>query len=92
MPPESTLVSEEHAAVTAIEILVVSGITRCHGDIQSRAAAEGHVCVCGPTAARFYINICGITKVHANARGLGRHLEPCWCPMNTLPLGPCKPE
>ena len=94
MPPESTLGSEGHAAARTIQILVASAIRRCHGDIQSQAAAEGHVCVCGPTAARVCINVCGITKVHAKCQGTGLPPGIMLVPSTTLKAyvdvhGPC---
>lgn len=47
-----------------------------HSDL---AAADDHIWVFGPTAAR----VCVATKGYTEAQGQGHNLWPCWC------LGPC---
>ena len=52
MPPVVMQVLEGCDTAGTLLISVACAATPCHGDIQDQAAAEGRVCVHGPTATR----------------------------------------
>jgi hypothetical protein len=54
--------------------------------VLARAAAEGHICVCGPEAVGVCVNVCG--PYHHQRSCRHPWLGPCWCPSTAQSL-PC---
>ena len=53
------LVPESNASAGAVLIWVACTTTQGHGDLLAQAAAENHICVCGPVAAGVCVDVPG---------------------------------
>lgn len=50
---------DEDAKLVRNRLMWVACLPLSHGDIRAQTAAEGHVCVHSPTAARVCVSVCG---------------------------------
>lgn len=73
-------VSKVHAPARAKLIWVACAVTWGHGVIRARTDAEGLVWVHAPTAARVWVDVCGI----CSSWGSCGWLRSCWCPRTTM--------
>lgn len=66
----------------------------CGNDvIQAQATSKGYVWVCGPIAARIYVDVCDSNYRQRQCTCLGSRLTPeaALVPLGHLPPGPCRP-
>lgn len=71
-------------------MLLASTATISHGVSQAWDAAEGYVCVGGPTADRVCVDVCGPSYYQwpHGCPNQGHNLQPCWYPKA---MGPPEP-